>query len=175
MWIEFLFVFYDYIKSLRKGYKGIFSFELIFPLVLSVTLVLAVQEKKAYASGLLLIDYGINITSIIVGFCIAAITLLVSLDNKSIRRLKENSSKSMSSEIRPLSLYDILFLNFSYSILMGLLIIISNLIGAILVKVVDNLVIKEIFMGLDAFFIFHLLTFNIKNTTYFYFGFKNSE
>lgn len=166
MYIEFILLFIDYFRTLKRRN---FIFEIIIPFIAGVIICTSLILMKSQIN---FTDYKSNLVSLIgvlIGFSITAITLLITSNNSNIENLKSKDTEYQIGKNK-VSLFDLLIINFSYLIILEVFLIIGvlflpTLTGLLRLKYLT----KTILFSINAFLTIHLLLLNIRNICDLYF------
>lgn len=165
MYTEFLYSIFDYYRTLDKR---TIIYEIILPFVFG-GLVFYILYFKGDLTRIG--DYRENVLTllgVLVGFSITIITILTTGTSKNLNEIKQRPSSKKLGSI-PLSLFDILLINFTYSVVLEILLIIVHLIYPfILSNYKIDLGIKTIVFSIIFSTVIHVLLLTIRNMTDFY-------
>lgn len=164
MYLEFLILTFDYFKTL--SWKTI-VYEWILPLLFSLICLLCYcqEDFSGYAKFK---ESSINILGVLLGFSIAIITILVTGSGKNLNEIKKKKT-SIQIGGDEISLYDLILVNFSYSVIMEILLILSCLTLPILNKIIYfSTNTKLILYSIMVFIVLHILLLTLRNITDFY-------
>lgn len=167
MYIDFLLLFFDYYRTLTKR---IFLFEWLVPLFGSVFVYFSffVNENSLpifqnYRETI------ISLLGVLIGFSITVITLLITTNNNNVEGLKsfETNYKIGNKKI---NLFDLLVMNFSYSIIVEIFLIVAILFYPA-IKTIFNIsdTVGFVFLSVSCFSIIHLLFLYLRNVCDLYF------
>jgi hypothetical protein len=165
MYLEFIYPVLDYFKVLKK--KNFF-FEWAFPLFVSIVFVCFVEHK-------LFIEFkkhSIDIVGILLGFSIAIITILVTGGGTSIEEIKAFDTGIKINQTK-ISLYRLLLINYTYIIIIEVLIIVCSLLLPFALQICGVFNLEHtntliFFNGVYFFFVVHIFLVCIRNITDFY-------
>ena len=164
MYIEFLLITGDYFKTINKK---IFVYEWIFPILitflcayLGCILSFEIFEKFKESS--------INILGVLLGFSIAVITIITTGSGKNLEEIKKIKTNIVIGGTK-ISLYDLLLINFTYSVILEVLLIISCLTMPLINKIIFfSFDLKLFFYSMMVFIVLHILLLTLRNITDFY-------
>lgn len=166
MYIEFLLLIFDYFRTLHR--RNIY-FEVILPLALSIVIFICVRLNNSESC---FTDYRSNIVSllgVLIGFSITAITLLITSNNSNIENLKKQES-GYSIGRNKLNLFDLLLINFSYLLVVEILLVICNLFFPAVNSFLNmTFATKLVFFSLNSGILVHILLVNLRNICDLYF------
>ncbi|WP_297940606.1 hypothetical protein [uncultured Campylobacter sp.] len=150
MYREFFIVIIEYFKNLKSGIR---VYEVYIPLSISLLLPLFGKDCKLDK----FLNSSMTLISVLVGFTIAAISILLTSNLKSIEKSRKTSIDKFDFLKRPMTLFKLILSNLFYCILIGFFILIF---GAICVAFnIENTVAFII----DLFFTIHILLVIIRN------------
>jgi hypothetical protein len=160
--IEFLLIFADYFKILR--WRN-FNFEWLIPIIISFALYYFIYYSSGYHSFQNYIEKIISLEGVLVGFSITIITFLTTASNKNIDELKITRVDYIIKGEK-ISIYDLIIINYSYSLALEIFILMTNLLFPFLVLYFHfTYRTKVILMVINIFFVIHNLHLNIRNLT----------
>jgi hypothetical protein len=165
MYLEFLLLFIDYIKTVNKR---IFIYEIVFPLIIGLAVFFLLRTGHQVSSCAGFRDSSLTLLGVLAGFSITIITILTTSQSKNIDAIKLNITDFKIGG-KKISLFRLLLVNFTYSVVLEIILIIINLLAPL---IIDNfnvsLNIKIIGFSIVVFFIIHILLLTIRNLTDFY-------
>lgn len=166
MYGEFLITIFDYFRTLRK--KN-FVFEILIPALLGFIIFLLVYNTNGKSSIRNYSDNAVSILGILVGFSITIIALLTTSGSKNVEEIKNIKTDKILHGI-PISLYQSLLINFTYSVIVEILLILVHLTYPFILGHFDvGDLMKSIFFSIAFATLVHILLLNIRNLTNFYF------
>ena len=162
MYLEFLLLISDYFKTLTRK---IFLYEWIVPLVFSILLFLF---KTQLDTSILksFKDSAISILGVLLGFSIAVITIITTGSGENLEKIKKIKTE-FKIGIHAISLYKLTLINFTYSVVMEILVIVPSITLPILSNCI-NPTIKLFLYILLVFGVIHILLLTLRNLTDFY-------
>jgi len=164
MYLEFALIIADYYKTLNKK---IFFYEWGFPFILTFLCVYlgCIFDFEIFLSFK---ESSINIIGVLLGFSIAIITIITTGSGKNIDSIKEYETEVKINN-KKISLYRLFLINFSYSVILEIILIISCLIMPLLNRIMlFNFNIKLLFYSIMVFIVLHILLLTLRNITDFY-------
>lgn len=165
MYSEFFIAIFDYFSSLRRN---LVVYEIVLPLGMSTGLFFILFEIGDLSS---ISDYMNNVLTllgVLVGFSITIITILTTGTSKNIEKIKEHKT-DVKIGGRTISLFELLLVNFTYSVVLEILLIIAHLITPIILSNFKlPLVIKLIGFSLLFGCFIHVLLLTLRNLVNFY-------
>ena len=164
MYLEFLLLTFDYFKTLNK--KKI-VYEWVFPLLFALisALFFSKLDFEVYSKFK---DSSLDILGVLLGFSIAIITILVTGSGKNLEEIK-NTFTEIKINGKKISLYELILINFSYSVIMEILLIVGCLILPIINKICEfSSNIKIVLYSVMVFIVLHILLLTLRNITDFY-------
>ncbi len=164
MYLEFLLIVNDYFKTLNKKYV---FFEWGLPFVIAILIFYLFNGFQILEPAKKFIDTSITLLGIFVGFSITVITLLNTANNDNVQEIKKSITE-VTIGGRKITLFQLLLVNMTYSVVVEIISIIFNLcLPLFLFKISCNAL--KIILSLDLFLILHILMLTIRNITDFYF------
>lgn len=163
-YLEFLIPLKDYFCSL--SFKE-FLFEWVIPLIVSIILFYTILPKINLTIILNFNGYLINALAILIGFSITTITILSTSSNKNIDHLKEKKSARIIDG-RKISLYQLVFINFSFVLFIEFFAIIYNLLFYLIFSASCLTDYSHILFSINIFIVSHIVLLNIRNIANFY-------
>lgn len=164
MYIEFLLLTFDYFKTLNK--KKI-VYEWFLPLFFA-TISAILFSKLDFEVYSKFKDSSLDILGVLLGFSIAIITILVTGSGKNLEEIK-NTSTEIVINSKKISLYELILINFSYSVIMEILLIVGCLVLPIINKICEfSSNIKIVLYSIMVFIVLHILLLTLRNITDFY-------
>ncbi len=167
MYIEFLIVILNYFKTL-KGRNTIVAYEWILPLVIASVCVYCGDFRD---SKLLITfkDSSINVIGVLLGFSIAVITIITTGSSENLDGIKKWETE-IEIKNRKISLYSLLLINFTYSVILEVILIISCLTLPLINQIFHfGHNTKLILYSIMVFIVLHILLLNLRNISDFYF------
>jgi hypothetical protein len=166
MYIDPILIFVDYFRSLKLR---VAVFEILLPLLGSILLFFTIYYRTGYFAFNDLMNKIISLEGVLVGFSITTITFLTTASNQNIELLKQKPS-SVKIGDKTITLFDNIIINFSYSLLLEVIILIVNLtFPFILNYFMPTYRTKVILISCNLFFVIHNLLLNIRNISDIYF------
>lgn len=164
MYTEFLFLLSDYFKTLRS--KLIF-FEWLLPVFISLIVYFSIEEKSYLKVANETSSNALTLLGILVGFSITVISLLNTASSKNVEEIKKLIT-SYNIGGKNISLFQLILINMTYSVIIEILLIIFNLFIPLIWESFekDTLILMNSF---NLFFLLHILLLNLRNMTDFYF------
>ncbi len=164
MYLEFILLFFDYFKTLNKR---VVIYEWVFP-ILFCLLLLFCNCKYDLSAYKMFKDNSINILGVLLGFSIAVITIITTGGGKNLEEIKKIIT-GFTKGTKNITLYELILINFTYSVILEILII----IGCLLMPLISNLFqinhsIKLIIYSMMVFLVVHILLVTMRNLTDFY-------
>lgn len=170
VYLEFLIPFKDYIVTLKLREV---IFDLCLPFIISIVFYFFVIRNGKYNDDIKEFNsHIIAFISVLIGFSIAAVTLLITSNNRNVEALQENYSGERRIGNRRISLYQLVLIIFTSALIVEFLTLLFNL-GYFLVSSL-NANFKNlwgVFYAINIFLIMHIIFLNIRNITNLYFVF----
>lgn len=166
MYLEFLILIYDYFKSLNK--RNI-MFEWVIPFVIMIFVILLnICNNYNFEIFFKFKESSLNILGVLLGISIAIITILVTGGGKNLEQIR-NVKTPVKINNKQVSLYELLLINFSYTIVIEIFVILSCLILPLFTKfILFSNEIKITLYGFLVFLTIQILLVTIRNITDFY-------
>lgn len=164
MYLEFILLFLDYFKTLNKR---VIIYEWFFP-ILFCLLLFFFNCKYDLSAYKMFKDNSINILGVLLGFSIAVITIITTGGGKNLEEIKRIITKFKKGR-KNITLYELILINFTYSVILEILII----IGCLLMPLISNLFqinhsVKLVIYSIMVFLVVHILLVTMRNLTDFY-------
>lgn len=165
MYLEFFLLITDYFRTISKR---IFLFEWVLPLLIGIGVFLSLYLGATSNVTTLFKDNAINLMGILVGFSITIITILTTSQGTNIDLIKETLTEIKINN-KTISLYRLLLINFTYSVIIEIGIIIVCLIYPFIIGSIEiNPIVKYVGFSILVVFIMHIMLLTIRNLTDFY-------
>lgn len=160
MYREFVLLILSYFKTINKKE---FVFDILIPLLFPVAFVILdiLCVKLEYGNNF--IKTSLTFISIILGFTVASITILLTSNSKNIKEVQKEDSKRQYG-LNKLNLYQLLLIPFFYIALIGF---IELILGAI--SVIFSLSNNVYVYAINIFLVLHILFVAIRNLTNLFF------
>jgi hypothetical protein len=174
-WIygEWLIPIVDYLRTIKKNEA---IYEIIIPLLISiiVTIICYLLGFSIQALGKLRDLLGTTL-SILIGFTITCLTVLVTSNNDAIDKLKvkKTNFRIISSEL--ITMYRWILIMFSYLLISQVILLIFIFLSAFINKVFNNYLLASILLFISIYLILHILLLLIRNITNLYCTFSGKE
>lgn len=164
MYLEYLIIIGDYFKTVNRK---IFIYECAIPMLitflcayLGCILDFEIFEKFK--------DSSLDILGVLLGFSIAVITIITTGSGKNLEEIKNKKTHFIINGNK-ISLYELLLINFSYSVILEVLLIISCLTIPLLNKIIPiGFNFKLFCYSIMVFIVLHILLLTLRNITDFY-------
>lgn len=164
MYIEFLLLIVDYFKTIKKR---IFVYEWLLPFIISFV-VLKFFSKSDLELFKNFRDSALNILGVLLGFSIAVITIITTGSGKNIDEIKSTETDIKIGGLK-ISLYRLTLINFTYSVILEIFLIIGSLTVPIISKALGfNEALKINFYSVLIFLVIHVLLLTLRNLSDFY-------
>ena len=173
MYLDFIVLFFEYFRTLSKR---VFIFEWIIPFLISIGVFISIRINNSENCFLNYRENIISLFGVLIGFSITIITLLLTANGENIKKLQEKLTDYKIGK-RQLSLYELMIMNFSYSIAMEVIVIIINLFFLAFNSYLQlSFATKLILFSINAMLVGHILLLNLRNICDLYFSLvTNSE
>jgi len=169
MYLEYILLIIDYYKTLNKR---LVLYEICIPLLISIGLYFVINVTNlSLCVGF--IKKSLPLLGILVGFSITIITILTTSHSRNIENIKNIKTKLKRGNDR-ITVYNLLIINFTYSVIIEIFLIIIQLIYPFFAG----------FLGLNwkingfifsVYLLIHVLLLTIRNLTDFYFIISKPE
>lgn len=165
MYLEFLLLIADYFRTVSKR---IFFFEWLFPFLIGVGIFSLLFFGTSTSATIVFKDNAINLLGILVGFSITIITILTTGQGQNLDEIKNKETKIKINKEK-ITLFRLLLINFTYSVIIEVGLIIVCLIYPLFVENIGiNKNIKYIGFSILVFLILHIMLLTMRNLTDFY-------
>jgi hypothetical protein len=165
MYLEYILLIFDYFRTLTKR---IFIFEWVLPLIITLT-ILFLNCKYEFSAYKNFKDNSVSIIGVLLGFSIAIITIITTGSGQNLENIKKKITKFKINK-DALTLYDLILINFTYSVIIEIFIIVGCLVMPLVSSVVSfSNNTKIIFYSILVFSVLHILLVTLRNLTDFYF------
>ena len=165
--IEFLILFVDYFRTLKHRRDALADW--LFPILIGAWVFIKnIESNSLITHAKELCSSYLSLLGVLLGFSIAITTLLISGTSKNLDEIKEKETKILISG-KPISLFNLLLINYSYSVVVEAILIIVNIIVPIFIDIHTSLSFINIIISINTTLVSHILFLTIRNTTNFYF------
>lgn len=165
MYLEFLLLIADYFRTVTKR---IFIFEWILPFITGIGIFLLLFFGSSTSATIVFKDNAINLLGILVGFSITIITILTTGQGKNLDEIKSKVT-DIKINNEKITLFRLLLINFTYSVIIEVSLIIVCLIYPLLIENIGmNLILKYAGFSILVFLILHIMLLTMRNLTDFY-------
>jgi len=165
MYLEFLLLIADYFRTVSKR---IFFFEWLFPFLIGIGIFLLLYFGTSTSATIVFKDNAINLLGILVGFSITIITILTTGQGQNLDEIKKKKTKIKINKEK-ITLFRLLLINFTYSVIIEVGLIIVCLIYPLLIENIEfNKNLKYIGFSILVFLILHIMLLTMRNLTDFY-------
>lgn len=167
---EWLFPIKDYFFSTRKNEL---FFEVIMPLLISigvtgVCMCNDVVKKTVYS----LADVLVSLTSILIGFSVMLVTLLLTSGGDGVKKLQEiYTDKEIYG--KPISLFQKLYIQFVFTLINEILLLLLVLVYYFFESFTENNLLQIIFLCVFVYLILNILLSIVRGITNVYFSYFN--
>lgn len=162
MYIEFFILIIDYFKTIKVK---IFIYEWLFPLIICLAIYFNF-DKMDMSSFKSFKESTLNILGVLLGFSIAIITLIITTSNNNISTIKVIQTKFQNKSNTQLSLFELILVNFTYTVTIEIFVIISSLLFPLLSHILYfSANLKLILYSFLVFFVIHILLITLRNIT----------
>jgi hypothetical protein len=165
MYLEFILLIADYYRTISKR---IFFFEWLFPFIIGIGIFALLYFGSSTTGTNVFKDNAINLLGILVGFSITIITILTTGQGQNLEEIKNKSTIIIINK-KPITLFRLLLINFTYSVIMEVGLIIVCLIYPMLIENLNiNRNVKYVGFSILVFLIIHIMLLTMRNLTDFY-------
>lgn len=166
MYLDFLLLIFDYFKTLTKR---IIIYEWGFPFLISLILFVIFEFNGTPKIIKNFNGNTIRLLSVLIGFSITIIIILTTGNSKNLNQIKRIET-NFKIKKKNLSLYELLITNFTYSVIIEIILIFASLILPLIFDVIKfSPLTIHIFFSFNIFLILHILLINMRNLTDFCF------
>lgn len=165
MYIEFFILILDYFRTLTRR---VVIYEIVIPTVtlICIFLVLHFKGNVSYADELR--NNLIALLGILIGFSITIITILITSTSGNIAAIQKRKTQHTIGS-RKVSVFDLLLVNFTYSVVVEIFLVVVLLIYPIILTNYDfPSVVKKVVFSILFGIVIHILLLTIRNLTDFY-------
>ena len=165
--IEWILLVVDYYRSLTTRN---FVLEWAIPLLIGELIFINnINNTQNHELMLNVIDTSLSLLGVLIGFSIAVITLLITSSSPNIDEIKQRQTSLFIGRKR-LSLFDLQLINYTYSVIAEVFLVITLMILQNVVYVNENKdIMYNVINSIVIFCIFHILLLTVRNITNFYF------
>ena len=164
MYIEYFLIIVDYYKTLTRR---ILLFEWLIPVSFALLLV-SLNNKITFDNYKIFKDSSLNILGVLLGFSIAVITIITTGSGKNIENIKSiKTDFKLNNDF--ITLYDLILINFTYSVIVEIIIIVSCLVFPMIsAYILISHKVKLVLYSMMLILVVHILFLTIRNLTDFY-------
>lgn len=165
MYLEFLLLIADYFRTLSKR---VIIFEWLVPFMIGIGIFLLLFFGSTTSATIVFKDNAINLLGILVGFSITIITILTTGQGQNLDEIK-NKKTNIKINKEKITLFRLLLINFTYSVIVEVVLIIVCLIYPLLIENIEfNQNLKYAGFSILVFLILHIMLLTMRNLTDFY-------
>lgn len=165
MYLEFFILIFDYYKTLNKR---VLIYEWILPILFGTFIFILLTNGNSTSATKIFKDNSINLLGILAGFSITIITILTTGQSRNLEEIKKKETNFIINK-KKISLFRLLLINFTYSVILESFLIIFCLTYPIILEnsnFTKNQ--KYVVFSILVTVIIHLLLLTIRNLTDFY-------
>ena len=171
VYYDWLLIYYSYYQLLEVREA---LFELGIPFVIStICTALYCEYEKVDMALQKLTDMLPSITSIMIGFTVALITILLTSGSEAIKELKSHKSKRIMNG-KSITLFQILNIQFSYLLLVEVLMLLVLFLHFFMSGLVRSIVIDIVFLFVLVYLLLSVLFCIVRSITNLHFAFFGS-
>lgn len=149
-------------------------FEVVFPIIVAVlSVVVCTMVDKVDLATRELAALLMSLTSILIGFSIMLVTLLLTGGGEGIKKLQSKFSKKTLNN-NPMTLFQKLHVQFVYTLIVEIILLLSIMFFYFLTSFLENGRWETIFLFLFVFMIMNILLSILRGVTNIYFSYYNS-
>lgn len=164
--IEWILLLLDYFRTLKiRNYLFEWSLPQIFA---EAIFIVNIQNENITKAMQVMSSNAISLLGVLIGFSIAVITLLTATQSSNIEEIKKRLTR-YSIGNKQLSLFDLLLINYTYSIIIEIFLAIVNIIILNTPVEMFSSLTCNIVNSINIMFITHILLLTVRNITNFYF------
>ncbi len=161
----------DYLFTLSLD---VFIYDIAMPFFVSVLIYFLVLSKISLCSISSFSTVIIGILAILIGFSITSLTIIVSNGNQNIEKLK-NTQSSRKLNGKNISLYQLLIITNTYSIVAEIVALLINLSFLFIFKSKIYSISYSIYYSLNIFMLLHIFFLILRNATNIYLVFYKNN
>lgn len=151
-------------------------YEIIAPIIISIICIIICWLYDGILPSILkLRDLLPSALSILIGFTITSITMLVSNESASIKVIKEKKTNDRTINGEVISLYQWLLILFIYVLIAQSGLLLLSFLSVIIARIVGNSCILLVVLGVETFFLLHIVFLLIRCISYIYFTYFITE
>jgi hypothetical protein len=170
LYLEFLIPVKDYMTTLKFRE---FCFEWCLPCLTAIFTYLFVFRTGTYSNSEDSIRFAeslLNVLGILFGFSIASLTLLTTVSNDGIERIKNSLSKNRKIHGKTISVYQLTIITFTFLLILEIFGILVNFIYILIALFHPDFWALgwEIFYALDVGLAAQIIAINLRNTSNIY-------
>lgn len=167
MYSEFNRLFKDYLASVKpEELRYEWWLPVVVSSILTVTYGFVGDIHKAFLSLSSILP---SVIAILIGFSITCLTILTSIDNDNIRKLKNTKCDERIICNKKISLFQLLLINFSYSLIVQIFLLMAVLFFLCINGLFSSPVTDGIMLFIEVIFTCHVFLLLVRNVVSFYF------
>lgn len=168
---EFFFIIEEYSEVSKK--EELCKYFLV-PFFLSlIVFIPGIYSKNLYQ---ILIENSLTVISILTGFNLASLSIILSGSSESIKRMKEKQVKKRSLRKKRITFYKLYLIILSFTIVWSVFLIIFLLFQLLIQNLINDFILfQKFFISIDLTTIFSSLILTTSNVTNTYFAFFNED
>ena len=168
IYTDWLLIYFSYYQLLEVREA---LFELGVPLIVSVICTaIYIKHNKGELALHKHADIFPSITSIMIGFTVALITILLTSGSESLNELKKQKSKKRLNG-KSITLFQVLHVQFSYLLLIEVLLLLVLLFYLYLTGIACDSVVENVFLFFEVFLLMSILFCIVRSITNLHFAF----
>jgi len=173
IYFEWITPIRDYLKTLKKEKR---NKELVLPVLISIIVTIVYSHLSLSLKALIGLRSILPSTiSILIGFSITCLTIIVTSDNNSIKLLKEKNTDNRKITNYNVSLYQWLLIMFIHIIIVEILLLVLVFFTAFIVQIFKHFILQDILLFAQISLLIHILLVLIRNIANIYFIFYRAD
>ncbi len=165
MYLEFFILIFDYFKTLKLR---TILYEVVIPLIISSFAFYLLYTGKDTSMCNNFRDNVLTLLGILLGFSITIITILTTGNSKNLGAIQDKETKHVIGG-KKVSLFDLLLINFTYSVVLEIILIIVLLLQPLIFANFSfSMIFKTIGFATLSGAVVHVLLLTMRNLTDFY-------
>lgn len=170
---EWIKPIYHYVATLKCNE---FCYEVILPIIIALLATCFYYMFDFVILALLkLRDLLPSSLSILIGFTIMCITILVTNDSKSLSAIRQKDCENRFIGHKKIKVFRWLLILFSYSLLIELITLSIVFLSAFLIPLIDSIIVGAILLFCETFLLSHVLLLMIRSMTNLYLLFRMED
>lgn len=173
MYFEWITPIRDYFKTLKKEER---NKELILPVLISITITILYSQLNLTSKALIELRSILpSSISILIGFSITCLTIIITSDNESMKLLKQKNTDGRRITNYNISLYQWLLIMFIHIIIVEILLLVLVFFTAFIIQIFKHFILQDILLFTQISLLIHIFLVLIRNIAYIYFIFYRDD